>query len=89
MIYPTSSFPDSSGTYQYSQLRISNLRKFDKFLRKHRRKGTLTCSSRSTFSFNNDINERLDEEDSEIEDDLASRLDIEEDHIGEIEEQLN
>jgi hypothetical protein len=30
----------------------------------------------------------LDEEESEIEDDIASRLDIEEDHIGEIEEQL-
>ena len=71
---------------QYSQLRISNLRKFDKFLRKHRRKGgtTFTCSSRSTYSFNNDINEMLDEEDSEREDDLVSCLDIEEeDHLGE------
>ena len=75
---------------QFSQLRISNLRKFDKFLRKHRRfKGgtTFTCSSRSTYSFNNDINEMLDEEDSNYdEEDLVSRLDIEEDHIGEIEE---
>ena len=72
---------------QYSQLRISNLRKFDKFSRKHRqRKGTtFTCSSRSTYSFNNDINE----EDEEPEDDVVSRVDIEEDHLGEIEDQLN
>lgn len=73
----------------YSQLRISNLRKFDKFLRKHRRMGTFTCSSRSCYSFNNDINEIEGEEDSEAcEDDIASRLDIEEDHMGEIEELL-
>lgn len=77
-----------------SQLRISNLRKFDKFLRKHRGRkgGTFTCSSRSTYSINNDINEMLEEEDSDEcgggagddngieEDEVASQccLDIEE-----------
>ena len=51
--------------------------------------GTFTCSSRSCYSFNNDINEIEGEEDSEsCEDDIASRLDIEEDHMGEIEELL-
>ena len=72
------------------------MRKFDKFLKKHRgRKGTFTCSSRSTYSINNDINEMLEEEDSDCgdndmeEDGVASQcLDIEEDHLGEIEEEL-
>ena len=69
------------------QLRISTLRKFDKFLKKHRRKGgTYTCSSISTYSFNNDINELVNEDDSEREEDLVSRVDIEEDHMGEIQE---
>ena len=79
------------------QLKIQNLRNFDKYLRKQRRKGTITCSSRSTYSFNNvDISEMQDEEDSSDKDaecddedeDLVSRLDIEEDQLGEIEEQL-
>lgn len=54
----------------------------------HRRlKGgtTFTCSSRSTYSFNNDINEMLAEEESD-EGDVASRIDIEEDQLGEIED---
>jgi len=77
---------------QFMQLRISNLRKFDKFQRKHRRlKGgtNFTCSSRSAYSVNNDINEMLAEEDSDYEEvDMVSRLDIEEDLMGEIQEQL-
>ena len=44
-------------------------------MRKYRR-GTFTCSSKSTYSFNNDIDEMSDEQDSE---DLVSKTGVEED----------
>ena len=44
-------------------------------MRKYRR-GTFTCSSKSTYSFNNDIDEMSEEQDSE---DLASKIGAEED----------
>lgn len=44
-------------------------------MRKYRR-GTFTCSSKSTYSFNNEIDEMSEEQDSE---DLASKIGAEED----------
>ena len=70
---------------QCQQLKISTLRKFDKFMRKYRR-GTFTCSSKSTYSFNKDIDEMSEEQDQDSEqgeDDLASKTGAEED-IGDV-----
>ena len=49
---------------QCQQLKISTLRKFDKFMRKYRR-GTFTCSSKSCYSFNKDIDEMSEEQDQD------------------------
>ena len=69
-------------------MRISTLRKFDKFMKKCRGK-TFTCSSKSTYSIKGDINE-LSEEDSDGADELLSKVDAAPDveEIREIEEHL-
>jgi hypothetical protein len=55
-------------------LRISTLRKFDKLL-KRRFKNTFTCSSKSTYSFRGDINEQSQEESSESDEEVLSKVD--------------